>query len=340
MVYTIALVVLCLAGLVLGESLRELGPIALFVFLLVGAVLHVIITTALLAIRLSALHNNYLALRGIRNRDLRALARIIVLPSNLAFSLFALALALAVAPWPLCVLVSVALCACSEVICPLLAQKSGRTERRKTAEGKERNSFSDDAFAGTYRAFFSKDILQTRKTEVVGIGSIVLIGLFVMLFSHAFNSIQAFALCLYISMLIPLQECNALLLSREIEAYHRYYVPFARMKDGYFLTCKQPALALLAATFCLVFTAFSCILYGFTPQHLLIAVVLLAYFLLFSLSISWLHLLRIKEKKPFDSLYELSLLPMAIIPGFPLLYAWASWLKYQNTKRGYPCSLR
>lgn len=342
MVYAIMLVILCLVGLVFNESLSELGPIVLLAFLIAGVVLHGMLTAALLTIRLSGPHNDYLAVRGFRKRDMRALARMIALPSNLAFSLVVFTLAFALAPWPLGVLASGALFACLEAFCPwLVASRNHHPGRqKKKAVRKERSSFSEEAFAGTYRAFLSKDILQTRKTEVVGVSTIALLGLFIMLFSHAFDSLQAFALCLYISMLIPLLECNALLLSREIEAYHRYYVPLIHMKDGRFVTCKQPALALLAVAFCLVFTTFSCVLYGFTPQRLLVALALLAYFLLFSLAISWLHLTRIKKKKSFDSLYELFLLPIAIVPGLPLLYAWASWLKCQNKKRRCPSSPR
>lgn len=334
--YTITLFVLCLASIALHKSLLELSTAIKVLIILAIILLHLLSTASLLAKRLSRAHNEYLQYLGFRRSDLRSLVRIVATPSNFAHALIILALLTGTVSAPLVVALSVAVFTTSEFLAPALLWAGQHSNSRNT---NKRGSIKDadnlaKAFSSPCRSFLTKDISAIKTSDVIGMVAVILIGFFVMLFSNAFDSLQAYTLCLYIGMLLPTYELSVIALSKETESYHRLYLPLMHMTDRDFLTYKLPLQLVSVTGAALALSLFSFCLYDFSFQRAIISVGMILYFSLFAYSINWIHLKRIRERRAFDSLYELSLMPLVIVPFLATAVATALHAYNARPRRG------
>lgn len=326
--YAGAVLALCLVALLFREGLEGVAAVFKGCAAAVLVVAQCQALAALLAGRLSVAHNDHVSYLGFTPADQGLLACMVALPANAALALLVGIVFAGTFSLVVCVGLSLAVFFLMECLCPVLLRAGGRAaSKRRVRRGSARDiRVAARAFGGPCRALLAKDLRGFKASEgaaLVALLPVALlpVGLLVMVVSGGFEGLHVFTFCLYLGVLMPAFACSLLLFSGEVEAYHRYYVPLLQVGDGTLLAGKLPLQVVVVLVFTGVLALFDGVLHGFEPTRFLVAFGLAGYFVVFSLAMDWLHLVRIKEHKVFDSLYELALLPVAAVPGLPIACA-------------------
>lgn len=334
--YALSLLVLSLVGFASHENLMGLPAVLKVLMVVLFVLLHFFSVASFLAQRLSTSHNGYLQYLGFSKPELHALSCIVAIPLNLAIALLILPFLIGAVSTPFAIVLSISVFAISEFLAPalmMLGQHLDSRGRSKTKRCKNASSIAK-SFSNPYRSFFRKDISSITTSDRVGLAAISLLGFFVMLFSNFFDSKQAYALCLYTSMSIPTYALCGTIFSKESKSYHLLYRPLIRMKDSALLVRKFPLQLLAIVLYSATYSLFSFTLYGFSFERAVISIALILYFGLTSFSISLIHLRRIRERKVFDSLYEIILLPIVLVPCLAIVAAVVLVLSRTRSSRG------
>ena len=346
--YSGALFVLFIVGVLLSDRFMALTLPLRLILLIVLVGIHLDSMGMMLSKHLDIAHRNYLKSLGFEKMDIRQQSCIVSLPANFAQALLLSVLVFWKWGFVATLGLGVAFFFLAEGFSFVFLPLRDKAMRRLVVTGNTRKKKQgrQKAFKTPYRAFLFKDMRMLGVSGIIGFFSIFVMGIFMILTSRIGDSWQFYLFCLYISVLMISFYVGGLVYANETEAFHLYYRPILHLTEKMMLLYKFPLQAVLIVASIVVLVAFDAALHGVEARYIFLAAGLGVYFMLFALSMDVVYIYRIKTRKEFDSLYQLSLIPVTIIPGVPLVCACMSLAKIRKLNRTgtkvqkvkkYPC---
>jgi hypothetical protein len=317
LVYAILVLNYGVSGVALSPW-ASVAATALFVFA------HCMGLAGAVSAHLSVAQTDYLSYLGFTDRQVRSLARVIVLPASLVGSLFVF-LALTQGMSLIYRLSAfVASFIVGELLCPLSlwSRKHLRIRHAVRRQKTARNSSLISAFQGPYHAFFQKDLRELRTLN--GIPSIIflmVLGLGVMLFSRIGQNWMGFTVCFSIALFFVAGTLPLTFFEYEVKSYRVYYARQLRLRDRQIVSYKLPLQVFIVLFFACMLVVYDGLMHGFVAHYLLTALGVAVYCIVLCVSLCWWCARRLKKGKDFNSLYQMASLALFAIPGAMIVYA-------------------